>query len=83
MSSNAKVAIGLLGMMALMGSIPYFSRKDQTESLLESNKKLSGSQRQRGMNLMAGQQDAGPDPNYDARTGTYTKYKKPVQVKKE
>jgi len=58
------------------GSIPYFSRKKNgDETLLNTEKKLTGSQRQRGMNLMAGQHDAGPDPNFNAKNGTYNKYR--------
>ncbi len=53
-----------------MGSIPYFSRVNNPS--LSAKEKLTGSQRQRGMNLMSGSHDAGLDPNYDHSTGTYT-----------
>ena len=72
--SHAKTVVGLLALIGGMGSIPYLTRQSQSHSLFDTDKKLSGSQRQRGMNLMAGQHDAGPDPNYDAKTGTYKKY---------
>ena len=73
--SNIGTAVGLIFFISTMASIPYFSRTT-SQNLSEKNEKLTGSQRQRGMNLMAGQHDAGPDPNYDAKTGTYT-YRKP------
>ena len=71
MASHGKTVFGLVAFIGMMGSIPYVTRTGK-DSLMEKEK-LSGSERQRGMNLMAGQHDAGPDPNYDVRLSyTYT-----------
>ena len=74
-SANMKTAFVLFGLMGAMATVPLITRT--TSENLMDKEKLSGSQRQRGMNLMAGQQDAGADPNWDSKTGTYQKYKKP------
>ncbi len=69
-AKNTNVLLGLLVLCGAMGSIPYFSRVNNPS--LSAKEKLTGSQRQRGMNLMSGSHDAGLDPNYDHSTGTYT-----------
>ena len=74
MSQHTKTVLGLVGLVCLTGSIPYMTRKSQTETLGEKEK-LTGSQRQRGMNLMGGTQDGGRDPNWDVKTGTYKAYR--------
>ena len=71
--AHVNVVLGLIGLCGIMGSIPYLSRVSQPS--LSSKEKLTGSQRQRGMNLMGGTQDAGVDPNYDHSTGTYNAHK--------
>ncbi len=79
MSQNSKTVLGLIVMMSAMGSIPYITRVSQEKTFVEKEK-LTGSQRQRGMNLMAGTHDAGIEPNWDSKTGTYRAYKKPPPV---
>jgi hypothetical protein len=64
MSGNVKVAVALIGVMTLCASIPYTVRSMQTENTLSKKGKLTGSQRQRGMYMNGGSQDAGPDPDY-------------------
>ena len=70
MAQHTKTLIGLCVLVCATGSIPYITRISQTETLVEK-KKLTGSQRQRGMNMMGGTQDGGADPNWDVKTGTY------------
>jgi hypothetical protein len=69
--SNAKIAAGLMIIITGAASFPYFVRTAQTETTIGSQKKLTGSQRQRGMWMNGGSSDAGPDPDYDAATGTW------------
>lgn len=64
MSGNYKVALALIGVMSACASIPYTVRSMQTENTLSKEGKLTGSQRQRGMYMNGGSQDAGPDPDY-------------------
>ena len=74
MAQHRKTVLGLVVLVCATGSIPYITRKSQTQTLVEKEK-LTGSQRQRGMNLMGGTQDGGVDPNWDAKTGTYKAYR--------
>jgi len=75
MSQHRKTLLGLVGLVCITGSIPYITRKSQTQTLVEKER-LTGSQRQRGMNLMGGTQDGGADPNWDVKTGTYKAHRK-------
>lgn len=59
---------GILG----MGSLPYFlKRTGAITNQQTSQKPLTGSQRQRGLYINAGNQDVGPDPDWDLQTMTW------------
>eukprot|EP01036_Dinobryon_divergens_P022998 gene22998-31307_t len=64
---------------AVMFSVPYYMR--QTTEPLDKRTRMSGSQRQRGLYFNAGSQDAGPDPDWDPVTNTYTGYDKHNRVR--
>ena len=62
--------MGLGVLITSFASLPYLIRTNQTETTIEKEK-LTASQRQRGMYMNSGATDAGPDPNYDTKTGTW------------
>mmetsp|Transcript_4382 Transcript_4382/g.8888 ORF Transcript_4382/g.8888 Transcript_4382/m.8888 type:complete len:86 (+) Transcript_4382:120-377(+) len=55
----------------LMFSIPYFIQS-RTQPLERKDGKLTGTQRQRGLYMNAGNQDAGIDPDWDPVTRRWT-----------
>mmetsp|Transcript_10166 Transcript_10166/g.9107 ORF Transcript_10166/g.9107 Transcript_10166/m.9107 type:complete len:84 (-) Transcript_10166:99-350(-) len=65
MSSKGNIVIGgiCLAFGVSMSLLPYYFRT-RTESL-STKQSLTGSQRQRGMYMNVGSQDAGIDPDWD------------------
>mmetsp|Transcript_7206 Transcript_7206/g.11490 ORF Transcript_7206/g.11490 Transcript_7206/m.11490 type:complete len:97 (+) Transcript_7206:78-368(+) len=71
---NLATAVGLVGFVAGVGSIPYFYTKhmsDKNINLLQQEKPLSGSQIIRGAYMNTGSKDIGVDPDWDFKTRTW------------
>ena len=74
---NGTVVMGLLGIIGMGMSFPYFVRSRQGDTTtVGKTGQLTGSQRQRGMYMNGGSSDAGPDVDYDAATGKWHGYEK-------
>ena len=73
-SSKAVTAVMCIAFGGIMYSVPYVMR--MTSKHNGEREKLSGSQRQRGMYLNAGSQDAGIDPDWDPVTHRWTGFDK-------
>ena len=74
---HGKVVAGLLGVIGMGMSFPYFIRSRQGDTTTVAKQgQLTGSQRQRGMYMNGGSSDAGPDADYDPATGRWAGYQK-------
>ena len=71
--SNGRTAAGILGVIGIMFSVPFYFRYT-TENLYQKEK-LTGSQMQRGLFTNNGV-DGGQDPDWDYKTNTYKGYNK-------
>ena len=63
-----------------MGSIPFIARKN-TNSLQDREGKLTATQRQRGMYVPAGVQDAGIDPDWDIKERKWKGWERKQKLK--
>ena len=73
---NLPLVMGLLGFTGFMCAVPLMLQKrhvrlQQGGSLLTSDRPLSTTEVRRGVYLNTGSRDAGPDPDWDFKKGTY------------
>jgi hypothetical protein len=74
--SNLPLVVGLVGFTGLMAAVPVLLQRrhknlQQGGTSLTSERPLSGNEVRRGVYLNTGSRDAGPDPDWDLRAGTY------------
>jgi hypothetical protein len=68
--SSMKVLLGCTAFVAFAGSIPYWATKT-ISNLSDKDEALTAAQSRRGAFMNSGSRDAGKDPNWDWKNGTY------------
>lgn len=69
-NSSTKVILGCTVFVAFAGSLPYWATQT-IGNLTEKEEALSAAQVRRGAFMNSGSKDAGKDPNWDWKNGTY------------
>jgi hypothetical protein len=68
--SSTKVLLGCTAFVAFAGSIPYWATQT-ISNLSDKEGALTAAQVRRGAFMNSGSKDAGKDPNWDWKNGTY------------
>ena len=78
LKARNRVVIAALGaLVAGMTVGPSLYMKSKApQPIVQRSEKLTGSQVQRGMYMNSGSKDAGADPDWDMKTGTWRGYDK-------
>ena len=81
---NLPLVLGLVGFTGIMAAVPLLlqrrhMRLQNGAPLLTTDRPLSSNEVRRGAYLNTGSKDAGPDPDWDFKAGTY-KGRKPAII---